>query len=71
MATRIITAYNLANSYQSIIILISQETLFSCLSNDVFFVEIEKVEDLSGKFVKIRCFCFFSRFLLFNVLIDR
>ena len=45
MATRIITAYNSANSYQSIIILISQETLFFCLSNDVFFVEIEKVEE--------------------------
>ena len=45
MATRIITAYNSANSYQIIIILISQETLFFCLSNDVFFVEIEKVEE--------------------------
>ena len=45
MATRIITAYNSASSYQSIIILISQETLFFCLSNDVFFVEIEKVEE--------------------------
>ena len=45
LATRIITAYNSANSYQSIIILISQETLFFCLSNDVFFVEIEKVEE--------------------------
>ena len=45
MATRIITAYNSANSYQIIIILISQETLSFCLSNDVFFVEIEKVEE--------------------------
>ena len=45
MATRIITAYNPANSYQSIIILISQETLFFCLSNDVFSVEIKKVEE--------------------------
>ena len=45
MATRIITAYNSANAYQSIIILIPQETLFFCLSNDVFFVEIEKVEE--------------------------
>ena len=45
MATRIITAYNSANSYQIIIILISQETLFFSLSNDVFFVEIEKVEE--------------------------
>ena len=44
MSTRIITAYNSANSYQCIIILISQETLCFCLSNDVFFVEIEKVE---------------------------
>ena len=40
-----VTAYNSANSYQIIIILISQETLFFCLSNDVFFVEIEKVEE--------------------------
>ena len=45
MATRIITAYNSANSYQIIIILISQETLFFCLPNDIFFVEIEKVEE--------------------------
>ena len=45
MATRIITAYNSPNSYQIIIILTSQETLFFCLSNDVFFVEIEKVEE--------------------------
>ena len=45
MATRIITAYNSANSYQRIIILISQETLFFCLSNDVCFVEIEKAEE--------------------------
>ena len=33
----IITAYYLANSYQIIIILISQETLSFCLSNNVFF----------------------------------
>ena len=45
MATRIITAYNLANSYQIIIIFISQETLFFCHSNDVFFVEIQKLEE--------------------------
>ena len=45
MATRIITAYNSANSYQSIIIFVLQETLFFCLFNDVFFVEIEKVEE--------------------------
>ena len=45
MATRIITAYNSPNSYQIIIILTSQETLFFCLSNDVFFVEIEKIEE--------------------------
>ena len=45
MATRIITAYNSVNSYQIIIILISQETLFFCLSNDVFFVDIEKLEE--------------------------
>ena len=45
MATRIITAYNSANPYQIIIILILQETLFFCLSNDVFFVEIEKAEE--------------------------
>ena len=45
MATRIITAYNLANSYQIIIIFTSQETLFFCLSNDVFFVGIEKLEE--------------------------
>ena len=45
MATRIITVYNSANSYQIIIILTSQETLFFCLSEDVFFVEIEKVEE--------------------------
>ena len=44
MATRIITAYNSANSYQIIMIFISEETLFFCLSNDVFFVEIEEVE---------------------------
>ena len=45
MATRIITAYNSTNFYQIIIILISHETLFFCLSIDVFFVEIEKVEE--------------------------
>ena len=45
MATRIITAYNSPNSYQIIIILTSQETLFFCLSNDVFFIEIEKLEE--------------------------
>ena len=45
MATRIITAYNSTNSYQIIIILISQETLSFCLSNDVFLVEIEKLEE--------------------------
>ena len=45
MATRIITAYNSTNSYQIIIILISQETLSFCLCNDVFFVEIEKLEE--------------------------
>ena len=45
MATRIKTAYNSANSYQIIIILIPQETIFFCLSNDVFFVEIEKAEE--------------------------
>ena len=45
MTTRIITAYNSENSYQIIIILISQETLFSCLSNDVFFLEIEEEEE--------------------------
>ena len=45
MATRIITAYNSVNSNQIIKILISQETLFFCLPNDVFFVEIEKAEE--------------------------
>ena len=45
MATRIITAYKSANSYQIIMIFISQETLFFYLSRDVFFVEIEKVEE--------------------------
>ena len=45
MATRIITTYISANSYHIIIIRISQETLFFCLFNDVFFVEIEKVEE--------------------------
>ena len=45
MATTIITAYNSANSYQIIIIFIPHETLFFCLSDDVFFVEIEKVKE--------------------------
>ena len=45
MATRIITAYNSANSYQIITILISQEISFIYPSNDVFFVEIKKIEN--------------------------